>query len=101
MSAVEAEVFHWKLDNAVTGNYADPTNWDVGAVGAGNPQNLVPGSGDEIFGAHGASWNFGGGTHTIGKWDSLKDLSGNNSWTAYYDRYCERCFQCLEQIFQA
>ena len=83
MSAVEAEVFHWKLDNAVTGNYADPTNWDVGAVGAENPQNLVPGSGDEIFGAHGASWNFGGCTHTIGKWDSLKDLSGNNSWTSY------------------
>ena len=60
-----------------------PENWGVGSVNAENPQNLVPGSGDEIFGAHHASWNFGGGTHTIGTWNSLYDLSGKNDWNAY------------------
>ena len=81
--SLQAEVFHWKLGYAVEGNYADPANWDVGAVGAGNSQNLVPGSGDEIFGARHASWNFEGGSYTIGKWDSLKNLAGANDWNTY------------------
>ncbi|MBR3924462.1 MAG: hypothetical protein IKJ45_15190, partial [Kiritimatiellae bacterium] len=68
MSAIEAEVFHWKLGQSTYGDFAAPENWGVGSVNAENPQNLVPGSGDEIFGAHHASWNFGGGTHTIGTW---------------------------------
>lgn len=83
MSAVEAEVFHWKLGKSTYGSFAAPENWDVGSVGAGNPQNLVPGPNDDIFGTHHASWDFGGGTHTVGTWNSLYKLSGENDWNAF------------------
>lgn len=72
--SLQAEVFHWKQNNAVTGNYADSINWNVGAIGAGNPQNLVPGAEDVVFCSTDATWNLGGNEYTIKEWqDSFDD----------------------------
>ena len=72
--SLQAEVFHWKQNNAVTGNYADSINWNVGAIGAGNPQNLVPGADDVVFCSTDATWNLGGNEYAIKEWqDSFDD----------------------------
>lgn len=84
MSVAEAEIFHWKLGQSGAGDYSDPANWDVGSVGAENPQKLIPGADDEICGVHHASWNFGGGTYTIGTWDSVSGHDESSDWNRYY-----------------
>ena len=81
--AANAEIFFWKGGDSSFVRFDDPGNWDVGSDGGGNAGSLVPGAGDEIFGARSAKWDFDGGPKTVGIWNSEKNVSGGSDWTRY------------------
>lgn len=59
----EGKVFWWK--GADWGKFDDPTNWDVGAQGAGNADNLIPGEEDAFAHSADAKIDLSGGTFTV------------------------------------
>ena len=59
----EGKVFWWK--GADWGRFNDPANWDVGAEGEGNPDNLIPGADDAVAHSAAAKIDLGGNTYTI------------------------------------
>ena len=59
----EGKVFWWK--GADWGKFDDPANWDVGAVGNGNADNLVPGAEDAFAHDADAKMDLSGGTFTV------------------------------------
>lgn len=59
----EGNVFWWKGPD--WGSFNDPTNWDVGEAGAGNPSNLIPGAEDAVAHESDAKIDLGGNTYTI------------------------------------
>ena len=82
--AANAEIFFWRGGDSSFVRFDDPANWDVGSDGGGNAGSLVPGAGDEIFGARAARWDLGGAPQAVGIWDSEKNVSGGSDWTRYY-----------------
>ena len=59
----EGKVFWWK--GADWGRFDDPANWDVGAVGNGNADKLVPGAEDAFAHSADAKIDLSGGTFTV------------------------------------
>ena len=59
----EGKVFWWK--GADWGRFDDPANWDVGAVGNGNADKLVPGAEDAFAHNADAKMDLSGGTFTV------------------------------------
>ena len=59
----EGNVFWWK--GADWGKFDDPANWDVGAQGAGNADNLIPGEEDAFAHSADAKIDLSGGTFTV------------------------------------
>lgn len=83
--SVFGETFFWKVctaDGKTAGAWADfgsSDNWDVGSVGGGNPEGLVPGSADTVDSQRSANWDLGGGEWEIGTWELQA-----GDWNRYY-----------------
>ena len=79
---VTAETFCWKpgsnnVNNAWF-NFGDPANWLIPDPNGSNPDELVPGPEDTIYGARHGCWNLEGKTWTVKNWLSQTD------WARYY-----------------
>ena len=68
----EGNVFWWK--GADWGLFNDPANWDVGAAGEGNPDNLIPGADDAVAHSAAVKIDLGGNTYTIKR--RARDFTG-------------------------
>lgn len=79
-----AEMFCWKPgSNSVFSawqNFSNPENWVIPNPNGENPQGLVPGANDSIYGARNAYWNLEGKTWTVKNWSSQTDWTKYNSY---------------------
>ncbi len=80
--AATAETFCWKPGtNAVNNawfNFGEPANWLIPDPNGSNPNGLVPGPEDSIYGARNGCWNLEGKTWTVKNWLSQTD------WNKYF-----------------
>ena len=75
--AATAETFCWKPGtNAVNNawfNFGEPANWLIPDPNGSNPNGLVPGPEDSIYGSRHGCWNLESKTWAVKEWLSLLD----------------------------
>ena len=88
VAIADGNVFWWK--GADWGQFNNPANWDVGAEGEGNPDNLIPGADDAVAHSAVAKIDLGGNTYTINRraknFTSAVDATTLNGINVYIDK---------------